>query len=64
MNTAKKGWVPLTAACHTETCERRYRDGTITVENVTPVYRWEEREAVRESVEETLYEVFCKYAPS
>lgn len=56
--------MPLTAACHTETCERRYRDGTITVENVTPVYRWEEREAVRESVEETLYEVFCKYAPS
>ncbi len=51
----------MAAAYSTETHERRYRGGTILVENAAPVYRWEEREAVKKAIEERLYEIFSKY---
>lgn len=54
----------MATAYHIETRERHYHDRTILVENVTPTYRWEEQEAVKKSIEERLYDVFCKYASS
>lgn len=51
----------MAGAYHTEAHERQYHDRTIIVENVSPVYRWEEREAVRKEIEERLYDVFRKY---
>lgn len=52
----------MAAAYQTESHERRYHDRTILVENATPVYRWEEREAVKKEIEERLYDVFSQYA--
>lgn len=54
----------MTTAYHAETHERRYQDRCILVENAVPVYRWEEREAVKKAIEERLYDIFCKYASS
>ena len=54
----------MAAAYLTEAHERRYHDRTIIVENVKPAYRWEERDAVKKSIAERLYDVFCKYASS
>ncbi len=51
----------MAEAFETSTHERPYRDRTILVENVTPVYSLEEREEVRRRIEEQLYDVFCKY---
>ena len=51
-----------TAAVYsTETHELGYRNRTILIENITPVYRWEEREAVKKAIEEQLYDIFSKY---
>ena len=51
-----------TAAVYsTETHEMGYRNRTILIENITPVYRWEEREAVKKAFEEQLYDIFSKY---
>ena len=52
-----------TAYC-TEAHERCYHSRTILVENATPVYRREEREAVKKAIEERLYDIFCKYVSS
>lgn len=49
-----------TAYC-TEAHERCYHSRTILIENATPVYRREEREAVKKAIEERLYDIFCKY---
>ena len=54
----------MATAYRTEAHERHYHDRTIIIENVVPVYRWEEREAVKKAIEERLYDVFCKYASS
>ena len=51
----------MTTAYHAEAHEQRYQDRSILVENATPVYRWEEREAVKKEIEERLYDIFCKY---
>lgn len=52
----------MAAAYLTEVHERHYHDKTIIVENVKPTYRWDEQEAIKKSIEEQLYDVFCKYA--
>ncbi len=52
-----------TAYC-TEAHERCYQDRTILIENATPIYRWEEREAVKKSIEERLYDIFSQYVSS
>lgn len=51
----------MAEAFDTSTHERPYCGRTILVENVTPVYAAQEREAVKRTMEEQLYEVFCKY---
>lgn len=51
----------MTETFDTSTHERPYCGKTILVENVTPVYSSEERKGVKRSVEEQLYDVFCKY---
>lgn len=54
----------MATAYVTEAHERRYLDRTILIENITPAYRWEEREKVKKAIEERLYDVFCKYVSS
>lgn len=54
----------MATAFHTETHKLNYHDRTILVENVTPTYLWEEQEAIKKSIEEQLYDVFCKYVSS
>ena len=54
----------MAGAYHTEAHERQYRNRTIIVENVSPVYRREEQEEIKRSIEEQLYDVFCKYMSS
>lgn len=56
-----EGGGAMAEAFDTSTHERPYCGRTILVENVTPVYVEQEREAVKRSIEEQLYEVFCKY---
>lgn len=45
----------------TEAHERRIGDVTLTISNITPVYRREEKAAVKKKIEQQLYEIFCKY---
>jgi len=54
----------MATAYSTEAHERCYHNRTILVENATPVYRWEERKAVKKAIEERLYDIFCKYVSS
>ena len=54
----------MAGADYLEAHERQYRNRTIIVENVSPVYRREEREEIKRSIEEQLYDVFCKYMSS
>lgn len=51
----------MTTTYHTEAHEWQYRDHIILIENKSPNYRGEEREAVKKAIEEQLYEIFCKY---
>lgn len=46
---------------HTEAHERRIQGKSLLVVNRTPDYRGDERSAVKETIEQQLYEVFCKY---
>ena len=45
----------------TEAHERRAGDVTLTISNITPVYRRDEKAAVKKKIEQQLYEIFCKY---
>ena len=45
-----------------ETFRRRYLNGIILVENRTPVFRDNERAAVKREIEDKLFRVFFKYA--
>ena len=58
------GSLEVVRADYLEAHERQYRNRTIIVENVSPVYRREEREEIKRSIEEQLYDVFCKYMSS
>lgn len=49
---------------HAEACERCVRGRTITIVNLTPEFRRDERNAAKISIEQRLYEIFCKYVPS
>lgn len=49
---------------NTEAHERWSKGLTLTVANLTPVYRREERNAVKKRIEQQLYEIFCKYVSS
>lgn len=47
-----------------ETHESCARGKVLTVSNLTPQLRPEERSAARRDIEQQLYEVFCKYVSS
>ncbi len=45
----------------TETHERCIRGQNISVVNLTPEFRWDEKNAAKKQIEMRLYEIFCKY---
>lgn len=53
----------MTTACISESHDRPYQERTIRVVNVTPAYRSEEQEHIKQMISDQLYEVFCKYTP-
>ena len=63
-NRIKKVVTPMATACISESHDRPYQERTIRVVNVTPAYRMEERERVKQVITEQLFEVFQKYASS
>lgn len=48
----------------TEAHERCIRGQIISVVNLTPEFRRDERNAAKTSIEQQLYEIFCKYVSS
>ena len=54
----------MATACISESHDRPYQKRVIRVVNVTPAYRKEERECIKQMISEQLYDVFCKYASS
>ena len=54
----------MATACISESHDRPYQERMIRVVNVTPAYRMEERERVKQVITEQLFEVFQKYASS
>lgn len=54
----------MATACISETHDRPYQERTIRVVNITPAYRTEERERVKQTIAEQLFDVFQKYALS
>lgn len=52
----------MATACISESHDRPYKERTIRVVNVTPAYRMEERERVKQTISERLFDVFQKYA--
>ena len=48
-------------AYRTEAHERCIRGQVISVVNLTPDFRWDEKNAARKFIEQQLYEIFCKY---
>ena len=48
----------------TEAHEKRICGQIISVVNLTPSFRENERKAVKKSIEQQLYEIFCKYVSS
>ena len=54
----------MATACSSESHDRPYQKRVIRVVNVTPAYRMEERERVKQVITEQLFEVFQKYASS
>ena len=54
----------MTTACISESHDRPYQERTIRVVNVTPAYRMEEREHIKQMISEQLFDVFQKYASS
>ena len=44
----------------TEANEKRIRGQIISVVNLTPIFREDQRSAVKRTIEQQLYEIFCK----
>ena len=45
----------------TETHEKRINGQVISVVNLTPSFREEQKSTVNKAIEQRLYEIFCKY---
>ena len=45
----------------TEAHEKRIHGQVISVVNLTPSFREEQKSAVKKAIEQQLYEIFCKY---
>ena len=54
----------MATTCTTESHDRPYQNRVIRVVNVTPTYRMEDRERIKQAVSEQLFDVFNKYASS
>ena len=54
----------MATACISESHDRPYQNRMIRVVNVTPAYRMEEREHIKQMISEQLFDVFQKYASS
>ena len=54
----------MATTCTTESHDRSYQNQMIRVVNVTPAYRMEERERIKQAISEQLFDVFNKYASS
>lgn len=48
----------------TEVHEKRIRGQIISVVNMTPSFREDQKIAVKKVIEQQLYEIFCKYVSS
>ncbi len=48
----------------TEAHEKHIRGQVISVVNLTPSFREEQKSAVKKAIEQQLYEIFCKYVSS
>ena len=48
-------------AYQTEAHERCIQGQIISVVNLTPEFRRDEKNAVKKAIEQQLYEIFCKY---
>ena len=48
----------------TEAHEERMRGQIISVVNMTPSFREDQKIAVKKVIEQQLYEIFCKYVSS
>lgn len=48
----------------TEAHEKRIRGQIISVVNLTPSFREDQKSAVKRAIEHQLYEIFCKYVSS
>ena len=45
----------------TETYEKKLKSQVISISNLTPDFREDEKITVKKNIEQKLYEVFCKY---
>lgn len=52
---------PVAAAYISESYDRHYQEQLIRVVNITPAYRMEELERVKQVISEQLFDVFQKY---
>ena len=48
----------------TEAHEKRIRGQVISVVNLTPSFREDQKSATKKAIEQQLYEIFCKYMSS
>ncbi len=48
----------------TEAHEKRIHGQIISVVNLTPDFREDQKSAVKRTIEQQLYEIFCKYESS
>ena len=48
----------------TEAHERHIRGQIISVVNLTPSFREDQKNAVKKEIEQQLFEIFCKYVSS
>ncbi len=48
----------------TEAHEKRIHGQIISVVNLTPSFREDQKIAVKKAIEQQLYEIFCKYVSS
>ncbi len=56
--------MPMATAYLSEAHEVQHLGKSILVENLTPSFRPEERNPVKQSIEDQLYDIFCKYTQS
>lgn len=46
---------------HVESHEYKTEHQHLLVVNLTPEYRWDQKDTVKKAIEQQLYDIFCKY---